>query len=186
MLTMPALRHFTIADLDAIPEDGNRYEVLHGVLLVTPSPGLPHQSVAMRLSVLLAEFLRPEAGVEVWGPGVVQIEPDFQCEPDILVGRFPPDADWASMTDRRLAVEVSGVGSRVYDREYKRDAYLSVGVAEVWLLDLALQAVLVSRAGEPAKDVLHRTSVRWRSPAGRELVFDVPSLFAGLPHGSRV
>ena len=46
MVMSAALRQFTVDDLDALPEDGNRYEVLHGVLLVTPQAGLPQSAYA--------------------------------------------------------------------------------------------------------------------------------------------
>jgi hypothetical protein len=42
-LTVP---QYTVADLELLPDDGNRYEVLAGTLLVTPSPGSAHQGVA--------------------------------------------------------------------------------------------------------------------------------------------
>jgi Uma2 family endonuclease len=176
------LRRFTVDDVDALPDDGNRYEVLHGVLLVTPAPGVPHQTVAMRLAAKLSAFLDPEPGVQVWAPGVVAIRPDIQLEPDILVGRMPTTMSWETVRDRWLAVEVSGRGSRVYDREYKRDGYLEVGVEEVWLVDLESRQVLVSRAGA-ARDVPHDREVVWRSPAGRELRVEIPAFFRGVPRG---
>ena len=48
-LTVP---QYTVADLELLPDDGNRYEVLAGTLLVTPSPGSAHQGVAARLTAL--------------------------------------------------------------------------------------------------------------------------------------
>jgi Uma2 family endonuclease len=182
-MAMPqALRRFTVDDVEALPDDGNRYEVLHGVLLVTPAPGIPHQTVATKLAAILSAFLDPEPEVRVWAPGVVRVQPDIQLEPDILVGRMPTNMRWELVGDRWLAVEVSGTGSRVYDREYKRDGYLEVGLAEVWLVDLESRQVLVSRVGS-AKDVPHQSAVIWRSPGGRELRIDIPALFRGVPKG---
>ena len=182
IMAMPALRQFTIEDLEAIPEDGNRYELLHGVLLVTPQAGLPHQTVAMRLAVALGSFLRDEPGVEVWGPGAVQLRPSTHLEPDLLVGRMPASPHWDAVEDHWLAVEVSGKGSRIYDRDYKRDGYLALGVREVWLVDLDLQQVLVTRP-DTEKDVPHALHLTWRSPAGRDLRIEIPALFRGLPRG---
>jgi Uma2 family endonuclease len=183
-MAMPAaLRQFTVDELDAFPDDGNRYELLHGVLLVTPQAGLSHQTVATMLAGTLVPFLRDEPGVQVWAPGVIQIRPSIHLEPDILVGRMPAKvARWEAVRDHWLAVEVSGTGSRVYDRDYKRDGYLEVGVAEVWLVDLDLERVFVSRPGS-VKDVPHETDLTWRSPAGRELRLDVAALFRGVPKG---
>lgn len=129
---MPALRQFTVDEVDAFPDDGNRYELLHGLLLVTPGPGLPHQTIATHLSATLVTFLQDEPGITVWAPGEIRIRPGVLLEPDILVGRLPTTAPrWEAVRDRWLAVEVSGTGSRIYDREYKRDGYLEVGVVEV-------------------------------------------------------
>jgi len=57
MVMAALLRQFTVEEVEAFPYDGNRYEVLHGVLLVTPQAGLPHQVVATRLTVILGAFL---------------------------------------------------------------------------------------------------------------------------------
>jgi Uma2 family endonuclease len=53
-------RPWTVADLEELPDDGNRYEVVDGQLLVTPSPSLRHQHAAFELAVLLREYLRRE------------------------------------------------------------------------------------------------------------------------------
>jgi len=84
--------------------------------------------------------------------------------------------------DHYLAVEVSGAESRVYDREYKRDGYLGVGVGEVWLVDLDQERVFVSKpAGD--RDVPNDSILTWRSPGGREIRIEVPALFRGVTEG---
>ena len=180
-MAMPvALRQFTVEDLDAYPADGNRYELLNGLLLVTPGPGLPHQSVAQELAGELRGFLKVEAGIRVWSPATIRIPPLIHLEPDILVGTMPEVPDWESVAEHWLAVEVSGVGSRAYDRDYKRDAYLQLGAKEVWLVNLESRDILVSRPGGPT-DQPHQDTVTWRSPAGRVLTIDIPALYRGLP-----
>ncbi len=181
-MAMPAsLRRFTVDEVDALPEDGNRHEVLHGVLLVTPGPGLPHQTVATQIASVLFAFLTSEPDIRVWAPGSVVLPPDIKLEPDILVGRLPTTgARWEDVPEHWLAVEVSGSGSRIYDRHYKRDGYLELGVPEVWLVDLAERTVFVSRRGEP-RDVRHDHELVWRAPGGQELRLDVAELFRGVP-----
>jgi len=179
MAMAAALRQFTVEEVEAFPSDGNRYELLHGLLLVTPPPGLPHQVVASRLMVLLGLSLVDEPTVQLYAPGTVQMRPSIHLRPDLLLGSLPGALRWDAMTDYWLAVEVSGAGSRVYDRDYKRDGYLGVGVKEVWLVDLKLQRVLVSKPGGE-KDVPHDTVVTWRSPGGRRIRIDVQELFEGM------
>ena len=179
-MAMPAaLRPFTVDEVEAFPDDGNRYELLHGVLLVTAAPGLPHQSVATRLTGQLSTFLLDEPGLQVWAPGVVQIRPSIHLEPDILIGNMPANLRWDAVQEHWLAVEVSGTSSRVYDRDYKRDGYLGIGVKQVWLVDLDLRQILVSRPGGE-RDVPHDSNLAWRSPEGREIRIDIPTLFRGL------
>jgi Uma2 family endonuclease len=179
MVMAAALRQFTVEEVEAFPYDGNRYELLHGLLLVTPQPGLPHQVVASRLMIMLGSSLVDEPSVQLYAPGTVQIRPSIHLEPDLLIGSLPGALRWDAMTDHWLAVEVSGAGSRVYDRDYKRDGYLGMGVKEVWLVDLKLQLILVSKPGGE-KDVPHDTVVTWRSPGGRKIKVDVQELFRGL------
>lgn len=184
MVMAATLPLFTVADLESFPDDGNRYELLNGVLLVTPQAGLPHQSVAMRLAAALTAFLKDEPTVQVWAPGAIQVQPNTHLEPDILVGRMPDTPDWEAVREHWLAVEISGVASRIYDRRYKRDAYLNLGVKEVWLVDLESRGILVSRPGGPI-DEPHEGSVTWRAPDGRELTVEIASLFRGLPDAAR-
>jgi len=179
-MAMPVtLRRFTLDELDAFPADGNRYELVGGLLLVTPGPGPSHQTVAGRLAGLLFSFVQDDPGIMVWSPGTIRIPPDLQLEPDILVGRMPPVLErWEEVVEHWLAIEVSGTSSRVYDRDYKQDAYLEVGVREVWRVDLDTRIVSVARQGE--EPVEFRGAVSWRSPTGRVLSVEIEALFRGL------
>jgi hypothetical protein len=55
---MPARHYYSAAEVLAMPEDGNRYEVVHGELLVNPGPRLVHQLVVFRLTELIGAYLR--------------------------------------------------------------------------------------------------------------------------------
>ena len=130
------LPSYTIVDLEQFPDDGQRYELLEGFLLVTPAPGGPHQLIATRLLVALQLQLGSRAYVT--GPGVIELKPRTHLEPDVLVfpGPIGKDFEWTDLTAHWLAVEVLSRSSKRYDRDYKRDAYLALGVPEVWLVDL--------------------------------------------------
>ena len=60
---IPRGRPFTVDDLEGMPDDGNRYELIDGTLLVTPAPGWPHQEMGGALYVLLREHCPPELRV---------------------------------------------------------------------------------------------------------------------------
>lgn len=172
---------YTVDDLERFPDDGDRYELLDGILLVTPAPRAVHQNVAGRLQVLLANAVEHPGHARVVGPGAISVPPRTQLQPDILVypARFGPGVDWVRITEHWLAVEVLSRSSRVYDRVFKRDAYFALGVPQVWLVDIADRSVEVSRAPE-ARDVV-RDVIRWKVPTLDMVVpIVLADVFAGL------
>ena len=176
-LTVP---RYTVADLDPLPDDGNRYEVLAGALLVTPSPGSAHQGVAARLSALFASHVLARR-LALFSPGVVTAPPMTQLEPDLLI--VPPwfalGTPWADISEHWLAVEILSRSSRVYDREFKRDAYLALGVREVWLVDVRAYSVEV--CVRPGAGRLVRDAVTWSMPDGDASVYvELAELFDGI------
>ena len=176
-LTVP---QYTVADLDLLPDDGNRYEVLAGTLLVTPSPGSAHQGVAARLCAMFGPHLL-QRRLQLFSPGVVTLPPLTQLEPDLLIvaPRFAPGTPWAEISEHWLAVEILSRSSRVYDREFKRDAYLALGVREVWLVDVrnrSIEMCVQSGAGRVVRD-----AVTWSAPEGGVSVhLELAELFADI------
>ena len=172
---------YTVDDLERFPDDGNRYELLDGVLLVTPAPSAAHQIVANRIQARLTELVQWPGYANVVGPGAMVVPPRTQLQPDILVypARFGPRVDWVKVTEHWLAVEVLSRSSRVYDREFKRNAYLALGVLELWLVDYRDLTVEVWRSRD-VPDVICDV-IRWSVP-GRDLIatIDLASVFAGL------
>jgi Uma2 family endonuclease len=185
-MAMPAsviVPTYTIEDLERFPDDGNRYELLDGVLLVTPAPLPPHEVVIGRLFGSIANYLHPSGLGHVVARGAVEIVPKTHLEPDILVfpADQPLDRKWAAIRDWWLAVEVFSESSKIYDRDFKRNAYLAMGVAEVWLVDWWGEAVYVSRPGEP-EDIPHADRFTWYPAAmERPLEIELSEVFRGLP-----
>ena len=181
-MAMPiSVRRYTLADLERFPHDGNRYELLDGVLLVTPAPSYAHQLIISRLQLRLMQAVMIEGAAHVVSPGAITVAPRTQLEPDILVhpARYPLDAKWAEIDEHWLAVEVLSRSSRVYDRDTKRDAYIALGVREVWLVDRWNKVVEVSRAPGPA--VLVRDVLHWRVPTlEREVEISLSDVFEGF------
>jgi Uma2 family endonuclease len=172
---------YTVDDLDKFPDDGNRYELLEGMLLVTPGPSATHQIVASRLQARLITALMIPGHAHVVGPGAIVVRPRTQLQPDILVypTRFSPKLDWCEITEHWLAVEVLSRSSRMYDREFKRDAYVALGVQQVWLVDRWEKTIEVSKRRGPGRTT--RDVVRWRAPSVNVMVaIDLAEIFAGL------
>ena len=171
---------YTVDDLENFPDDGNRYELLDGVLLVTPQAAAPHQIVASRIQGELVISLQKSGLAHVVGPGAVVRMPNTQLQPDILVypARFSPSTDWRKITEHWLAVEIFSRSSRIYDREFKRDAYFALGLQQVWLVDWRDRSVEVCAA--KGKSSVVRDTVRWRI-AGADVAINLHEVFAGLP-----
>ena len=79
-------RPFTVAELDRMPDDGRRYELLDGVLVVSPRPTTVHQFVAMRLLRVLADAC-PEDLCVAPEPAV-ELGPQTEFDPDLVVVRM--------------------------------------------------------------------------------------------------
>ncbi len=174
--------HFTIDMLDELPDDGNRYELLEGMLLVTPAPSTAHQVIASRLHIQLSAAVGATALAHVVETGAIQRGGRTQLQPDILVfpAVYPPTTHWRMIRGWWLAVEVLSRSSRVYDREVKRAAYLALGVAEYWIVDPCDCAVEVwipgASTGRRVTD-----SLRWHPAAlAEEVVIDLCAVFRDI------
>lgn len=144
--------HWTIADLDLLPDNGTRYEIIDGELFMTRAPRWRHQRVADRICSALNRWSdETELGEATTTPGIIFSEAD----------NVIPDVVWASY-DRlsllldeaehltgapELIVEVlsPGVESTRRDKEVKLKLYASQGVQEYWIADQSLQQVQVYR-----------------------------------------
>ena len=169
-------RPWTRADLARLPDDGNRYEVLDGRLLVTPQPAQGHQRVAKDLLVALDAYARATGSITVAGPGAIPFG-DSELQPDLMVvpGVYR-DQDWIELPRPLLVIEVLSPSTRRRDFGIKLSAYhVQLGVPEVWLVDREDREIHICRSGEPT--VLERRSVRWLAPGAPEaLVVDVEVL----------
>jgi Uma2 family endonuclease len=171
-------RPWTRADLDRLPDDGNRYEVLDGALLVTPLPGESHQWIASTLLVELESYGRRHGVGRAYGPGAIP-KGKSELQPDILVvpGRLrAPELGWKGLPRPMLVVEVLSDSTRGRDLVLKREAYQRWGIPEYWIVDPAERNVLVvrpEREDERVVDVL-----RWQpDPRIPPLEVDVAALF---------
>lgn len=132
--TLPWGRPLTADDLDLMPVDGHRYELVDGVLIVSPSPLPRHQRAVSRLMQLFFDAQSDE--VEVFtAPLDVRLAVDTQVQPDVLV------VSRTSVGERRieaaplLAVEILSPSTRVIDLNVKKERYERGGVASYWVVD---------------------------------------------------
>jgi Uma2 family endonuclease len=143
---------FTSRDLESLPDDGKRYEIVDGELFVSKQPHYYHQRVCFSVGYALESWCRQA------GSGQVNIAPGIIFADDDEVA---PDLIWLS--DDRLAAALSADGklhvapelvvevlspgdvNQRRDREAKLKLYSRRGVAEYWLVDWRLRRIEVYR-----------------------------------------
>ena len=127
-------RPLTYDDLKAMPDDGHRYELVDGVLIVTPAPSYRHQDAVAALVTLLRAAVGPDL-VVLPAPADYKVSDTTVLEPDLLVVRRP------DITARRyegtplLVVEILSASTRRIDLGTKRLAFEAAGVPAYWLVD---------------------------------------------------
>ena len=124
------------SDYLATPEDGKRYEILRGDLLVTPAPRTIHQRVLGNLNGVLRDYFKTRAAEVFFAPISLILTDNDILEPDLLVVDDP-----ALVTDRGvegpplLIVEVLSKSTADHDRGVKARRYAELGVRHYWLVD---------------------------------------------------
>ena len=177
---MPVPLYYTAEMVRAFPDDGRRYEVVAGELLVTPAPRFWHQHLVGRLSLALGTYLLDQpAGVLVHSPADISWGPDVLVQPDLFV--VPLDQartlEWTAMRDLLLVVEVLSPSTVRADRFVKRCRYQEAGVPLYWIVDGDARQVEVWTPTDRFP-CIERAALQW-APAGAVSPFhlDLADLF---------
>lgn len=140
MSVMPRDHEWTVADLAHTPDDGLRYELVDGVLLVSPAPSNRHQIVVGELHVLLRAACPADARVML-APTDYQPTDRRSLQPDLLVARRADVRDDPIRAPLVLAVEVLSPSTRSVDLLLKSGVYAESGVQAYWVVDPAVPLV---------------------------------------------
>lgn len=124
----------TVRDLEGMPDDGRRYELIDGVLFVSPAPGTRHQYMQHRLWAVLDAACPPEFAV-LAAPYAVHHGDYMELQPDVLVGRFEDFTEKDLPKPPVLAVEVLSPSTALNDLNTKKAAYERLGVQSYWVVD---------------------------------------------------
>ena len=125
---------FTPADREAMPEDSRRVELIDGCLVVSPSPGRPHQDLVMALFRQLDAAC--PSGVTIYNvPFDYRLPDDSELVPDITVARREDIGEKRITVPPLLVVEVISPSSRWMDPTVKRAKYQATGVPAYWIAD---------------------------------------------------
>ncbi len=164
---MAAPLYYTADMVRALPDDGNRYEVVYGELLVTPAPRLWHQVVVQRLSLALGNYVEREpVGQVIASAADISWGPDVLVQPDVFVAPLDEmrTLDWNHVRTLLLVAEVLSPSTSRADRFLKRIRYREAGVPLYWVVDGDERSVEV---WTPADDFprVERERLEWR-PSG--------------------
>jgi Uma2 family endonuclease len=175
---------WTVAMLDALEDDGQRYELVHGELFVTPSPMPPHQLVLGALYERLRRYVgRARFGEVLSSPLDVRFDDVTRnrVQPDLVVvrlidGKLP--AYPFHLGDIALAIEITSPSTARRDRTIKRDLYTRELRGTYWLVDHERRSVTVfSDAGDAGVELYD--AVTFQMPGEREpLTIQLPEFFA--------
>jgi Uma2 family endonuclease len=168
-------RLLTYADYAALPDDGHRYQLLEGELVMTPSPSAWHQAVSREIFVGLVQFVRLHGLGDVFSaPLDVTLSDRNVLQPDILFiskertgilqgGRVLGAPD--------LCVEILSPGTERIDRVRKLELYARFDVTYYWIIDLEARTI--------EEYVLSGDVYRVRSITGYDEPFR-PAVFPGF------
>ena len=178
-------RDWTVDELRALPDDGNRYEVVDGELLVTPAPTFRHQPAVLRLAQLVAPYC-DRLGIEcVVAPADVTFSPRTVVEPDLFVIPLidgKPASRFEDVGRLVLAVEILSPASARADRYVKRRLYQSEGVPEYWIVDTSDRFVERWRPEDESPEIVTESLAWLPREDAEQLVIDLPAYFRRV-HG---
>jgi len=183
---MAAPVSWTAEMVRALPDDGNRYEVVDGELLVTTSPTRTHQKAVLLLASALDSYVGAMAlGVAIVSPADIELDHEGLVQPDVFIeglidGRQA--GTWNAGAPLLLVVEVLSPSTARADRTIKRRRFQRAGIPEYWIVDLDSRTVERWRPGDERPEVLSE-HLSWRAaPDATPLDLDLATLFARI-HG---
>ncbi len=173
--------------LDDIPDDGQRWEIIDGRLLVTPAPDVPHQLVVGELAQRLWMYINKLAPARVIAsPSDIRRGPKTRMQPDVFVvmmrdGKLPTYP--FDMSTLLLTIEVVSPSSEVTDRRDRRIAYLNGGVPEYWIVDADARHIERWRTGDEAPEIVTDV-ISFQAPGiDHALDISLPEFFADASYG---
>lgn len=187
-MSMPMLKQrWTFDDIQRLPDDGNRYEVIDGELFVTPAPSYRHQAAVSELHAHLREYLSGlQIGYAFFSPADVVFSPTRAVQPDIFVvplanGRRPERFE--DVNRLLLAVEILSPSTARADRVAKRMLFRQETVDEYWIVDMDSRTIERSTPGDSRVEVLDAQLTWQPGGAPSALSVDLPAYFGRVLDG---
>jgi Uma2 family endonuclease len=152
---LPRGRALTRRDLEQMPDDGHRYELIDGTLIVTPAPSPRHQAASAALYLRLAANCPDELRV-LYAPLDVALDEHTVLQPDLLVARKTDFTARDLPVAPLLAVEILSPSTRRVDLALKRSRLEAAGCPSYWVVDPDEPSIIVWQLhGEEYVEVAH-------------------------------
>ena len=180
---MAAPAYWTAEMVRALPEDGNRYEVVYGELLVTPAPRPWHEVLVTRLIQSVGKYLEREpVGIVLGSRGDISWSEDVLVQPDVFVVDMSQarTLEWARFQNLLLIVEVLSPSSVRNDRFLKRRRYQEARVPVYWIVDGDAKAVELWTPDMRFPTIEHERLVWHPTGATTPYTLDLSELFRPL------
>ncbi len=177
-----AARHWTREEVLALPDDGNRYELIDGELLVSPSPNWLHQQAVLALIRRVDPYVRlHRLGTVGIAPCDLDLHDGQVVQPDLFVihlrsGREP--LAWPELGVPRLIAEVLSPSTAFNDRIRKRRKFQRSRVDEYWIADVDARLIERWRPDDDRPEILTESLVWQPDPAAPPLEIDLPEYFS--------
>lgn len=143
----PEQGFWTYDDYAKLPEDGNRYEIVDGVLVMTPAPTPEHQNIGGMIYYYLVTYVKLAGLGRVFpGPVDVVLGPKLVFQPDVvLLLNDHLDRIGSKKINGApdLMVEIASPSTAVYDRLTKYEKYAQAGIPEYWIVKPVARTVEV-------------------------------------------
>jgi Uma2 family endonuclease len=142
----------TVDDLSALPDDGKRYELIEGELLVSRAPRLEHQAITMNLGIALGNYLKQNPVGKIYPtPGVIfsdfdAVIPDLVFISHERLDEISEDGRLVGAPEIVIEILSPGAENEKRDRQIKRQLYRKYGVKEYWIIDPENAAIEIYRS----------------------------------------
>ncbi len=175
---------WTLEMVHALPDDGNRYELIDGELYVTSAPAFVHQRALARLYRLLAPYAEAIGIDLLFAPAAVTFSKRRELQPDLFA--IPRKADgrlaekFADVGRLLLAVEILSPSTMRTDRKIKRPVYQQESVPEYWITNTSARTIERWTPTAPMSEIL-TTAMTWQPlPTHAALHLDVEQYFRNV------
>jgi Uma2 family endonuclease len=180
-MVMPATTRWTADMVRALPDDGKRYEVIDGELLVTPAPSWRHQEAVLAMAMTLRPYVETyRVGRVIISPADVAFDEETLVQPDLFItplvdGRRP--RQWSEVKSLLLAVEVLSPSTARADRLVKLRLFRRQHVPEYWIVDVDARLIERWRPEDERPEILAER-LEWQpDPANPPLIIDLSAYF---------